>query len=183
MLPLPLAFADLTRTTVPYPADPFAEEYRVPASREVGAAPGQVRFSGGGSVGVGRAGLDLGLQGTLELMTVSWLGVRASAAGVLFPAAGEPPLASLRAGPSVHLLPYRRVDVTSFLEGGLGVVTSPEVTAMPVISPGGTIDVWLSSALFVRLEGRVDWGIYALDDSRARPLLRAVGSLGLGVGL
>jgi hypothetical protein len=185
LLPLALS-AEITSAAppagTPYPADPFAAEYRIPARRDVGAAAGQFRVMGSGLLALGRDGLDAGGTGTLELMTFAYVGVRASSEA-LFLGAGNPSLWAARVGPSLHLLPYSRVDLSGYLEAGvagLGLFGS-NATAAPMLSPGGCIDVWLDSLFFLHLDGHLDWAVYSLAD-QAHAYLRLVGGAGLGLG-
>ena len=69
-------------------------------------------------------------------------------------------------------------------EGGVAVgrPTKPESTPMPIFSPGGTLDLWLSHYAFLRLEGRLDWGIYERGDA-ARIYRRFGGLFGLGIAI
>ena len=125
-----------------HPPDPFAREYEVPAARDVGAAAGQFRAIGSGLLAYGRPGPSLGLHGTLELMTFAYLGVRASLESTLLRPDGDPMLLAGKVGPSLHLLPYRRFDVSLFFEGGVaGVDLTGSATAMPILSPGGTLEI------------------------------------------
>jgi hypothetical protein len=167
-----------------HPADPFAAEYRVPGAREVGTTAGQFRIVGSGLLGVGRGGTELGLHGTLELMTFAYLGVRGSLQSSVLAADRAPFVLAARVGPSLHLLPYRRVDLSLFCEGGAALVEpgTKRQTGMPVIAPGLTLEIWLASWALIRLEGRIDWGVYEAHE-QARGYLRYVGLSGLGFAL
>jgi hypothetical protein len=178
-----LAFADVA-PAASHPPDPFAQEYKVPEARETGATAGQFRMIGSGVVGVGRAGWELGLHGTLELLTSAYLGVRSSLQATFVRPSGEPLVVAAEIGPSLHLVPYHPVDVTLFFEGGFAAVDpfADGATAMPAVSPGGAIDVWLAPSVFLSAEGHVDWGIYATSGS-AHGYLRFVGIGGLGIAL
>lgn len=181
-----LALAVLASSTparAEHPPDPFAREYEVPADRDVGAAAGQFRAIGSGLVGYGRPGAELGLHGTLELMTFAYLGVRASLESTLLRPAGDPMLLSGKVGPSLHLFPYRRVDVSLFFEGGVaGVDLTGSATAMPILSPGGTLEIWVAPWAFLRGEAHLDWGIYGSSEV-PHGYLRLVGVGGLGVAM
>jgi hypothetical protein len=166
-----------------HPPDPFASEYVVPADRDVGTTAGQFRMIGSGLVGIGADSPQLGLQGTLELMTLAYLGVRSTLEWTALRPSGEPMLLAGKVGPSLHLLPYRPVDVSLFFEGGIaGIDLTGQATAMPIISPGMTFQVWLASWAFLQAEGHLDWGIFATD-SVARGYLRAMGLGGLGIAI
>lgn len=166
-----------------HPPDPFAHEYEVPAERDVGAAAGQLRAIGSGLIGYGRSGPELGLQGTLELMTFAYLGVRASLESTLLRPGGDPMLLAGKVGPSLHLLPYRRFDVSLFFEGGIaGVDLTGSPTAMPILSPGGTLELWVAPWAFLRGEAHVDWGIFGSNDA-PHGYLRVMGVGGLGVAM
>jgi hypothetical protein len=167
-----------------YPADPFAGDYELPVAREVGTTAGQFRIIGSGLMNLGGESPALGLHGTLELMTFAYLGVRGSLQTTLFGPNAEPLVFAAKAGASLHLLPYHLVDLSVFFEGGVGVVdpTKSNSTPMPLVSPGGTFEVWLSDWAFVHSEGHVDWGLYERA-SAAHKYLRFGGLLGLGVAL
>ncbi len=177
-MPMPLPAAT-------HPPDPFAEEYKIPsADDEVGATAGQFRAVGSSYLALGRGGPSLGVHGTLELMTFAYLGVRGSLQADAFPPARAPSAWLAKTGPSLHLFPYHRFDVSLFFEAGIGVLDPFEAhhTAMPVLAPGGTVEAWLSSSWFLRAEGHIDWGIYELGDG-PRAHLREVGLLGIGYAL
>jgi hypothetical protein len=161
---------------------PYAEEYAPPRDPEVGTAAGQLRILGaaGGAYG---DGVSVAAQGTIELMTTAWLGVRSSSL-ITVPLGNDPQLWSFRLGPSLHLFPYHRVDVGAFFDGGLALVnlTRSDHTAMPVIAAGGTIDVALSSFIVIHLEGLVQGGI-ASRAGIAQTYVNAVGLGGLGFTL
>jgi len=177
------AASDL-RPAASHPPDPFANEYVVPEARETGTTAGQFRMVASGLVGIGRAGWELGLAGTLELMTYAYLGVRGSLQANILRPSGEPFVFAAKTGPSLHLFPYRPVDVSLFFEAGVAAVDpfADHAAAMPVVSPGGTVEIWLGQALFLRAEGHIDWGIYASADA-PRGYLRFVGLGGLGLAL
>jgi hypothetical protein len=166
-----------------HPPDPFADQYVVPEERDVGTAAGQLRAVGSPLVAVGRAGPELGFQGTLEVMTLAYLGLRSTLAWTALRPSGEPMVLAGTIGPSLHLFPYRPVDLSFFFEGGFaGVDLTGQATAMPIVSPGLTLDVWLTSWAFLRAEGRLDWGIYGASDA-ARGYLRFIASGGLGLAI
>jgi len=166
-----------------HPPDPFAAEYAIPRDRDVGAAAGQLRAVGAGLVAIGRSGPELGLQGTLELMTFAYLGVRSSLESTLLRPGGGPMLLAGKVGPSLHVVPYRRVDLSFFFEAGLAAIDlTGQPTAMPIVSPGGTLELWVASWAFLRAEGHVDWGVYG-QSSEAHGYLRLVGTGGVGIAM
>jgi hypothetical protein len=155
----------------------------VSPERDVGTTAGQLRAVGGGLVAVGHDGPEVGLQGTLELMTLAYLGVRSSLEWTALRPSGEPMLLAGKIGPSLHLFPYRPVDLSFFFEAGFaGVDLTGQATAMPIVSPGGTLEVWLAPWVFLRGEAHLDWGIYGANDA-ARGYLRLVGFGGLGLAI
>lgn len=164
------------------PPDPLAAQYEVPRATEVGTTAGQVRIFGlaGGAYGV--AG-SLAGQGTVELMTIPWIGVRSSST-LTIPFARDPQLWSFRVGPSLHFLPYHRVDFSLFFEGGFALVdvTKDARTVMPAIASGGSLDVALTSYVVFRIEGLAHLGI-ADRSGVAQDYAHAVGLLGLGLML
>jgi hypothetical protein len=166
-----------------HPPDPFAREYEIPTDRDVGTAAGQFRAVGSGLVAYGRPGPELGLQGTLELMTFAYLGVRASLESTLLRPGGDPMLFAGKVGPSLHLFPYRRVDLSLFFEAGVaGIDLTGNATAMPILSPGGTLEIWVAPWAFLCGEAHLDWGIYGSGDA-PHGYLRLVGVGGLGVAM
>jgi hypothetical protein len=170
--------------TAPHPADPFADEYAMPKKRQVGTTAGQFRMVGSGMITLGGKGSGFGVHGGLELMTFPYLGVRGSLQTTFAGPSSEPLVFAAKAGPSFHLLPYRRVDLSLFFEGGVAVVepTKPDSTPMPMFSPGGTLELWMSHFSFLRLEGRLDWGLY--DRAGQAQLYRRFGGLfGLGIAI
>jgi hypothetical protein len=181
---LALAIAMQLVPAASHPPDPFAEEYVVPKQEDVGTTAGQFRAMGSGTIGLGPSGPAVGAQGTLELMTFAYLGVRGTLAGDAFHREGDPGVWLAKTGPSLHLLPYRRFDIGAFFEAGIGVLdpVDDHRTAMPVLSPGGTIDLWIASSWFLHTEGHIDWGIYELGQG-PRAHLRFVGCAGLGFAL
>ena len=166
-----------------HPPDPFAAQYVVPQDDDVGTAAGQVSAFAGGVLALGRGGAELGAQGTLELMATAYLGVRSSLAWTALRPTGEPMVLAGTLGPSVHLFPYRPVDLSFFFEAGFaGVDLTGQPTAMPLASPGMALEVWLTGWAFVRGEGRLDWGIYGQSDA-ARGYVRLLGVAGLGIAI
>jgi hypothetical protein len=166
-----------------HPPDPYAALYVAPPDDDVGTAAGQVGAFAGGLVAMGRAGPEVGAQGTLELMTSAYLGIRASLAWTALRPSGQPMVLAAMLGPSLHLLPYRAVDIAFFFEGGFaGVDLTGRPTAMPVVSPGLALEVWLTSWAFLRGEGRVEWGIYGQSDA-ALGYLRFVVVGGPGIAI
>lgn len=167
-----------------YPEDPFAATYQLPRAREVGTTAGQFRMIGSGLLNFGGTSPALGLHGTLELMTFAYLGVRGSLQTTLFGPSSEPLVFAAKAGASLHVLPYRRVDLSLFFEGGIGVVdpTKPSSAPMPLVSPGATFEIWLSHWAFLHSEVHLDWGIYERA-ALAHKYMRVGGKLGLGIAL
>src|SRR5688500_9748382 len=82
-------------------------------------------------------------RGTTEYMASSYFSVRGSLEAQL---SGNPSLQSARAGAGLHLLPYRRIDVGFFIEGGpsYGVLTG----FRPVVVGGMSFSAGLSTLLF-----------------------------------
>jgi hypothetical protein len=149
--------------TATHPPDPFAGRYELPQGREIGTTAGQFRIFGSAMLVAGREGVEPGLHGTLELMTYAYLSVRGSLQTTVAAPAFEPvPVFVAKTGPSLHLLPYRRVDLSLFFEGGVGVVsaTKHDSAPMAVASPGATFELWLSHWALLRAEGHVDCGFY-----------------------
>ncbi len=184
------AVPDVAMWSAPHPKDPFAGEYELPRKRQIGTTAGQFRMVGSGMITLGGKAPGFGVHGGLELMTFPYLGVRGSLQTTVYArdasasASSEPLVFAAKAGPSFHLLPYRRVDLSLFFEGGVAVVepTKPDSTPMPIFSPGGTLELWLSHFAFLRLEGRLDWGLYDRA-GEAQRYRRFGGLLGLGIAI
>lgn len=170
--------------SVDHPADPFAGTYELPRERELGATAGQFRMTGAGLLALGGEVPEFGVHGSLELLTFAYLGVRGSLQTTFTSADSEPLVFMAKTGPSLHLLPYRRFDLSLFFEGGVAVVepTKKNSTPMAVMGPGGTLEIWLDHWLFARGEGHMDWGLYEQRGASYR-YLRFVGLLGLGIAL
>lgn len=168
-----------------HPRDPFAGSYELPKEREIGTTAGQFRVIGSAMLVAGSAGVEPGLHGTLELLTYPYLSVRGSLQTTVFAPADEPaPVFIAKTGPSLHVLPYRRVDLSIFFEGGVGVVnaTRHDSAPMAVASPGATFEVWLSHWALLRLEGHADCGFYSQAGLASR-YVRFGALLGVGVAL
>src|SRR5688572_25818325 len=134
-----------------YPEDPFADEYRVPSSSEVGLGAGQLRpmLLGGASPGAGAV-----MRGTTEYLPGAYFGLRGSLELQLAVPADRLTLHSARAGASVHLLPYRRVDVGVWFEGGPALVGG---RLLPLLVGGLSADIGLSTLLFVHVDAQLGW--------------------------
>jgi hypothetical protein len=117
-------------------------------------------------------------------MTYAYLGVRGSLQANIARPSGEPFVLAAKMGPSLHLFPYRPFDLSLFFEAGVAGVDpfADHGTAMPVVSPGGTLEAWLAPSVFLRAEGHIDWGIYEAAGA-PRSYLRFVGVGGLGFAL
>lgn len=172
-------------TDAPPPPGPFPHEaeYRPPVATEIGTAAGQFRAIGSLGPALGRGGMQGAALGTLEQMTFAWLGVRGSTL-VTVPFTGGAQLVSWRVGPSLHLIPYRRVDLGAYVDGGLALVdiTKTRRAVMPAVAVGGTIDVSLTSMFFLHFEGLVHTGI-ASREGVATTHLHPIGVAGLGIAL
>ena len=170
----------LLAVAAPAAANPLDGEYVVPAERERGTAYGQVRAWGG--LGARSSdGTSFDAEGSFELMTFSTLGIRASSALTLVQA-GAPYSRWLIAsvGPSLHVLPYRWFDISLYLEGGVVRAHDSSVHYAPALSPGFTLEVWISPSWFVRYDGQLSWAVLG---SSMLPETSWLGCLGLGVGI
>jgi hypothetical protein len=180
-----LAFVAALAFTVDAQAeeDPFAAEYAPPRPVTIGTSAGQFRIFGGGGGFIGH-GIGLAGQGTLELMTLPWIGVRSSSM-LTIPFDHDPQLWAFRLGPSLHVLPYHRVDLSIFSEGGFSLVDitrSGKRTIMPVIAGGGSFDIFATTFLVIRMEGLLQIGI-ADRHGKAEEVINPVGLVGLGLAL
>jgi hypothetical protein len=168
-----------------HPPDPFAGSYALPRARELGTTAGQFRMIGSAMIVAGRTGIQPGLHGTLELMTYPYLSFRGSLQTTLAAPSGEPsPVFVAKTGPSLHVLPYRRVDLSFFFEGGVAVANATKHDRAPlaVASPGATLELWLSHWALLRVEGHVDCGSYARA-GEAIKYVRFGALFGVGVAL
>jgi hypothetical protein len=166
----------------PLPDDPLAAEYAPPRASEVGTTAGQLRIFalGGGAIG---KGASIAGQGTLELMTIPWIGVRASSLLTL-PVGDDPQFWSFRLGPSLHFLPYHVVDVSLFFDGGPAFVdlTTSKSTIMPSLGAGASLSIALSSYFVLHFEALAQVGI-ADRGGAANRYAQGVGLAGLGLTL
>lgn len=168
-----------------HPEDPFAGHYQLPDEQETGATAGQFRMIGSLMLVAGEKGIEPGLHGTLELLTYAYLSVRGSLQTTIAAPSGEPlPVFMAKVGPSLHILPYRRVDLSLFFEGGVAVIgaTKADGAPMAVASPGASFELWLTHWAFMRLEGHVDCGSYA-QDGLANKYVRFGALTGIGIAL
>jgi hypothetical protein len=165
------------------PADPFAGSYELPRERELGATAGQFRAIGSVLLAAGGKALERGVHGTLELMTFPYLSVRGSLQ-LAFASEEPTPVFMAKTGPSLHVLPYRRVDLSLFFEGGVAVMntTKRDHAPMVVAAPGATFEVWLSHWAFLRVEGHGDCGFYA-QAGQAMKYFRYSTLLGVGLAI
>jgi hypothetical protein len=155
----------------------------VPEARDVGTTAGQVRLIASPVLGVASEGTNLGGRLTIELMTIAAIGIRSSVQADLLHSASDPGLFAARIGPSLHLLPYRRFDLSLFVEGGGAIVDPPAGGAylVPTLSPGIDVDVWLTSSWFVSAESHADW-LSLAGPGNGHAYLRVSATAGLGVG-
>ncbi len=159
------------------PPDPFADEYLAPQAKEVGAAPGQFRLMAGG--GLVHLVPDLAIFGALEWMASPWLGIRGTGMIQLTRFGDAPQEISGRLGPWLHFLPYHRVDLGLFFEGGWAVldVLLKGRNAAPVVAGGAFLDVHVTSYVFIHSQLEVDWLVRPGDGHLFSP----VAWLGAGV--
>lgn len=189
---LPIAIALHTWTLsapaladAPTPPYPFPEEYVVPKAEELGTAAGQIRVRGflGGTYGTAlgsRHGLALGMAGVVEGMLTPMVGLRATGfASIPFDAG--PQILAARFGPSVHFLPYRRVDLGLFCDAGFATLDlfRANRTLFPMLGGGLTLDYALSS--FFALHGELSGQGGIADEGAARVILLGSALGGIGV--
>lgn len=171
-----------------YPDDPFADDYRRQPATQIGTARGQTRVSALGALVEGNNSADVYLGGQLavEFMLHEFGGIRLSGFQDTLEANGQSlarKFSSMRAGPALHLRPYRRVDLGPYAAGGLLVVDmvdgkTSQKTAEAVL--GGFITVHLDSFVFVQLELERAWA--ALNNGgNYVPEHRTAAMLGIGV--
>lgn len=175
-----ILFGSRTARGADYPADPFADAYRAPIAEEVGTGAGQTRLMLLGGVAGFQGAEILGLT-TVEQMTIAFIGVRVTSSLVIAKPAQAQTVASLRVGPSLHLLPYRVLDVGIYVEGGLATVDpfAARRLLMPEVAGGLTVDLSFDPYWFVRLGGDAVWGVASRDGAGAERL-RFSAVLGLG---
>jgi len=168
-----------SRESVVVPPDPFAHDYRRPVATELGTTAGQIRSIA--SLGVRDMGeRQMLAHGTLELMSVAILGIRFSSA---IAAGSEPSVINLSVGPSLHLLPYRRIDISAFFEAGPARFSLADGSDWsPMLTSGIALDVSLSSYWFARLEVHGAWSVY-VDEQQAENYRALGATLGIGLSL
>ena len=161
----------------PYPEDPFAEEYRLQSSSELGVAAGQIRPIAFAGV-LGRE-IDVLIRGTTEWTTTAHFALRGSIELQPTQRTALARLHSARAGIGVNLLPHRRFNVGLWFEAGPAYSTEPGTPArlLPLVVGGAALDFALSSIFFLRLEAQLGWT--TLPATWLRPAVLA----GLGVTL
>ncbi len=142
-----------------HPPDPLAGEYLPLPVRGMGAAPGQVRFlalAGGGYF----RDVHFAGQGTTELMGTPNLGFRGSLEASMPTGLTDAQLFAARVGPSLHLLPYRSVDLGAFLEAGAATVDLLRArrSAMFTLTPGATFDAAFGPSFAIRIEAQIQLG-------------------------
>ena len=185
--PSPAQTTAAVRSVVPsaIPAYPFPEEYVVPQADEVGTTAGQFRARAlmGGTLAAElgqRNGIGLGMQTVVEGMLTSVVGLRGTGFASI-PFDSSPQILAARLGPSVHFLPYRRLDVGIFSDAGLATLDlfRANRTLYPVLGAGMTMDYALSSFFALHLEFSGQAGI--ADQGAARVIVLGSGLVGLGV--
>lgn len=162
--------------------DPFAHEYAVPKSSEVGTTAGQVRvFSSAG--GQYDEAPQLFARPTLEVMTIPQLGFQWSS--IIAIGLDEHDLVGSVLGSTLHFLPYRRLDLSAGFAGGAALINpfSDERQWTPVVVTTLALDVWLSSYWFLRAESGSTWTKYSVDAAPASNRLVPYFTLGIGLGL
>jgi len=117
------------------------------------------------------------------LMTFAFLGFRTTVEATVPPSGGVPWMVAARTGPCLHLLPYHRVDLSAYIEGGAAGfgLFGRAAAAAPMVTPGGSLDIWLDPVLFLRFDGHIDWSVNNFG-SAGQTYVQVVGGIGLGVG-
>lgn len=169
-----------------YPDDPFSWERRPVNYRAIGTAVGQMRLSAlGGFVVSGNSDEEY-LVGQLSSETIfhEFVGVRVSGIQELQDQGDdfEYKFSSIRFGPAYHYRPYRKIDIGSFLEGGIVLVdlyTSGSDSA-PEVALGGFITYYLNSFAFIQMELQRSWANIEIDGIHAAHN-RTLSMMGIGV--
>lgn len=155
-----------------YPEDPFEFDRRPMTASQIGTAPGQLQFTVLGALVDGDVSDDIYFGGQLGLEYVmhEFYGIRMSG----FQDVSESDFASLdynissiRFGPAMHLQPYHRVDLGSYLEGGVAILDmfgGEQNDTAPEVALGGFITIHLNSFYFVRMELQRSWTTLEIDD-------------------
>ena len=166
-------FALAESSPATYPADPFAWNYEPISATEIGTAPGQVQMTALAALVSGKNSEDnfyfAGKLGT-EYILNEYGGVRFTIFQDLFETDGhtlEHKFTSLRVGPAFHLLPYRKVDVGTYIEGGLLIVDAVDGetgSKAPEAVLGGFISFHVNTAFFVRAELERAWSNAEVDN-------------------
>jgi hypothetical protein len=102
---------------------------------------------------------DLAIFGALEWMASAYVGLRATGMIQLTRLGDAPHEVSGRIGPWLHFLPYRRVDLGLFFEGGITALdlASTSRSASPIVAGGGFLDVYVTSYVFVHSQLEITW--------------------------
>lgn len=165
-----------------YPADPFASHHVAPRATQLGVTAGQLRILGAAGALYAR-GPQLMLHGTIEVTTVKWIGIRFSSDATVVRLANEgPAIWSWQAGPALHLLPHRRVDIGAFFEAGPGWVNAfrDDGAWMARMTVGGTMDVSVTPYWFIHFEGSFSAGVFDRNGAAANYLAPGA-CVGVGV--
>lgn len=194
-----LLFVTVTGTVTPavaleppaggYPDDPFAWEREPLQPSAIGSGRGQTHLFALGALTRGknsREDIYFGGQLGIEFQLHEFGAIRISGFQDLVETDGGQlahKFSSVRVGPALHLRPYRRIDLGSYLEGGLLVVDAVDgrtsVTA-PEVTLGGFISIHIDSHIYLQLELERAWSNVelngVLDDQH-----RSAAKLGLGL--
>lgn len=186
LIAMPLAA--LAGEPPPYPEDPFAWEREPVAPTEIGTARGQTHITALGALVSGKNSADTYLGGQLgiEFVLHEFGGIRISGFQDLVDT-DQLGLAyrfsSVRVGPTLHVSPYRRVDLGVYAEGGLVVVDAVDGKTSekaPEAVLGGFITLYLDSYVFVQMELQRAWANIEINNAyAAQPRTAAM----LGIGL
>ena len=167
------------------PNYPFPDEYEIPREKELGTTAGQWRIRalfGGAYGGSMKPNVSpaLAMNVVTEWMLTSMIGLRWTGAATI-PLGDAPQVFAGRLGPSLHLLPYRRVDVGAFFDGGLATLDlfRANRTLLPVLGAGGTLDISLTGTLAMHVEASLQGGI--ADIPSAPVFLMGTATFGGGV--
>lgn len=181
--------ASLAAERQSYPEDPFALEYQRLPARAIGITPGQVNVTILPSIVSGNnSSDDVYFGGKLgsEYILNEFAGARFTLSQDILETNGKSlgrAFSSMRFGSSLHLFPYSRFDMGTFVEGGLMVVDAVDGKTgdkAPEVAAGGFMTFHIDSSVFIRAELERIWCNAEIDSVRAS-YHRTAASLGIGI--
>lgn len=172
-----------------YPDDPFKYDNQLIKASEIGSAPGQIQFAVlGATISGNNSKEDYYFGGKLstEYILNESNGLRFTAFQDTFDTDGgslQRKFTSLRSGPTFHFLPYKQIDMGSYMEAGFVVVDLIDGKSgdkAPEVAVGGFIIYHIDSAFFIRAEMERSWTQIEINGVTGK-YHRTAALLGLGI--